>query len=100
MYIDEIIYLSRDNAVSLAVMADGAAINHSYITRCILKVGATTLDSSLTPAYFDFTDSTKLTFKLGGAGLSVGRYQTRVIVYDSVHTNGVEVGSFVLIVKA
>jgi hypothetical protein len=97
--LEEIIYNNRDNSIALALSADGSTINHASVTRCQVLVGATLIDSQVTPALFDLTAADRLTFKLGAAGLTVGRYTASLIVYDATHTNGIVWGQFVAIVK-
>jgi hypothetical protein len=98
--LEEIVWNGRDNTIELSLSVDGAAITHTSITRALLIVGATTLDSNTTPAYFDFTQADRLILKLGAAGLTVARTTARLIIYDASHANGLVWGDLILDVRA
>lgn len=99
MQLEEMVYTGRDNRIGLALSSDGVALNHTIITRCQLLVGGTLLDSSLTPAYFDLTLTDRILFKLGQAGLTLGKHVAELFVFDAAHTNGVRWCSLVITVK-
>lgn len=99
MLIEELIYLDRDNEIVLRLSSDGATITHSGLTRVQLLVGDTLLDSQVTPALFDFTQSDRLILKLGTSSLTAGRYTTTIYVFDETHTLGLMWGQIILTVK-
>jgi hypothetical protein len=88
------IYNNHDNAIEAVLKENGAAINHSNITRvqvmsvssdCSMEVIA---DSDDYPAYFTFTQDS-LIMKLGQAGISTGKYSCKLNVFDATTTNGI-----------
>lgn len=99
MRTDETIYLGRDNSVALALSSDGVAITHNALTRCQVLVGSTLVDSAVSPALFDLSNADRLILKFGASTLTAGRYLSRLVVFDSTHTNGLVWGDFFLTVK-
>ena len=100
MILEETVYLSRDNTIDLSLSIDKVTIDHTIINRVKIKVGATTLDSNTTPLLFDFTNTDRLILNLAGAGLTAGRYNADLVVYDAPHPNGLFWAELVIIVKA
>lgn len=102
----EVVYLNRDNAIDLALMADGAPVAASALSRVVLVLGATTLDSAVlgfgADQPFDCTRTqsatifgvsypalSSLRLTLGHvSGLAAGDYTARLITYDDDHPNG------------
>lgn len=97
----EIVYQGRDNAIDLVLLADGEPVALDVITRVVLEVGETTLDSDAlglgVGQPFDPTKSVTyegasvdaLTLRLGGQGLTPGDHDNcRLIVYDPDHPSG------------
>lgn len=99
MIVESEIFNGKDNTVELTLTVDDAVINHTLITRAKLIIGATTLDSSIAPAFFDLSMTDRIIFKLGSAGLTAGRYSVILIIYDANHSNGLVWGELVFIVK-
>lgn len=99
MLIEELVYLDRDNEIVLRLSSDGTTITHSGLTRIQLLVGSTLLDSQVTPALFDFAHADRLILKLGGSGMTAGRYPTTLYVFDESHPLGIHWGAFMLTVK-
>jgi hypothetical protein len=99
MYIEETVYLGRDNTIALKLSSDGITIDHSSITRCQLLVGVTLIDSNVAPLWFDLTQADRLILKLGASSLVVGRYVAKLIIFDAGHSNGLMWGTFSLVVK-
>jgi hypothetical protein len=99
-YIEETVYINRDNTIELVLSVDGQPINHSCISRVQLLMGASALDSEVLSTLFDLTHSDRLILELGGAGLAAGRHAAQLIIYDSGDPNGLVWGNLVLDVKA
>ena len=100
MILEEIVYLNLGNTIDLKLIVDKQLIDHTVINRVKLKVGATTLDSNTTPLLFDMTNTDKLILKLAGAGLTAGRYNAELVVYDATHSNGLFWSELVIIVRS
>ena len=105
MALREKIYLNRDNAIKLGLLADGRPIQTSGLTRIIAKLtdddgNVTTFDSNDDPDAFDWTSQTAqvsdtvvgiLVMKLQDAGTppTVGNdYVCSLIVYDDANPDG------------
>lgn len=96
----EVVYLSRDNSIDLVLLSNGSPVALSGITRVVLVLGATTLDSSVagfgSGQAFDATVNGNyegaavdvLRMKLGGLAVPAGSYRGRLVTYDSDHPNG------------
>ena len=97
--IKEIVYLGKDNTVSLGLTNDSILIDHATITRVVLVLGNQTVDSASSPSLFDFTLHDRLLLNLGASALLPGSYIAQVTVYDSNYINGLNWGNFTLIVK-
>lgn len=99
--ITEKVYLGRDNTVDLLLMADGAAVDLSSVTRMTLDIGGTVVDSETSPAAFDWDTGTtgKVILALGDVELSEGGYKTILTVYDPSNPDGIVWGEFKLIAK-
>lgn len=96
----EIVYLNRDNVVDLQLQADGAAADLTPVSRMTLTLdGSTTIDSSTSPAAFDWSGGNgQLILSLGGESIAPGRYTAELVVYDAVNTQGIVWGAFDLAV--
>jgi hypothetical protein len=99
VYIEEVVYLGRDNSIALSLSSDGAAIVHNALTRVQVLAGATLIDSAVSPALFDLTKADRITLKFRLAGLTTGRYPCTLVVFDTLNTNGLVWGGFVIVVK-
>ena len=105
MALQETVYLNRDNAIKLGLVADGVPVNASTITKVAVKLvstdGAiTSYNSDDDPNAFDFTSETGevvdkvttiLVIRLQDATTppSVNSsYQATVIIFDSNNTDG------------
>lgn len=84
----EIVWLGRDNPVHLQLQSDGASIDHTAITRLVVVLGGTSLDSQTNPSWFDFSNIERVILKFGQSGVAAGAYRARLIVYDDAHPNG------------
>lgn len=82
------IWLGRDNAIELQLQDAGKAIDHTAITRVVVDIGASVLDSSTNPAWFDLSKADRLVFKFGQSSVAPGQYRVRIIIYDPSHPNG------------
>ena len=99
--ITEITYYARDNAIDLLLKADGEAQDLSAVTRIVLDLGSTEIDSAEYGSVFTWvgTGTTgKLIIKLASASaiLLPKTYTAYLILYDAVNTNGIVWGSFQL----
>ena len=101
----EKIYAGRDNTIDLILKAKVypatvvAAVDLAYVSRMQLVVGATTIDSSTSPARFNWTPAPavkgKVTLIMGGAGLTAGKGQVAILyVFDPSNPNGIRWGTF------
>lgn len=99
MLLSNTVYNNRDNVISLSLLSDGVVINHTSITRVQLKVGTVVLDSQTNPTWFDLTNASKITLKLGFASLTTGRSLASLIIFDVLHPDGVVWGKFQLTVE-
>lgn len=97
--IEEVVYLARNNTIALSLTLDNAAIVHNTLTRAQVLVGATLLDSSVSPALFDLTLTDRLLLKFGASGLTAGRYAATLVVFDATNPLGLVWGDFVVVVK-
>ena len=99
MLVSNIVYNNRDNVISLSLLSDGNIIDHTSITRVQLKVGTVTLDSQTQPTWFNLTNASKITLKLGFAGLTAGKNLASLVVFDSLNPEGVVWGKLYLTVE-
>lgn len=102
---EQTVYIGRDNTIEMALLKDGASIDCTLLTRCMVLAEdkvlntVTTLDSQTHPEWFDRSNKDKLIMKFGQAGLAAGRYAATLIVYDAGRTNGIVWEDFVMLVK-
>lgn len=68
-------------------------------SRCQVLVGATLLDSSVNPDYFDLSQPDFITLKFWSAGLSVGRHPAVLYFFDDGHPLGELWQEFIINVK-
>jgi hypothetical protein len=99
----ELIYLNRDNQIILELRTNESLVDLSGLTRALLIIGTTTLDSSGS-SYFDWTDTGygtgTLVIDAGTATLTKGYYDSYLIVYDNTNPNGVVWGKkFTIVVE-
>lgn len=87
--VTEIVFDNFDNKCTLAFYQDGVAMVTSHITKTeIMDVSGTfTVDSVQNPTAFVW-DSNNLILELGKAGLAVGLYPVRIIIYDELNPDG------------
>lgn len=84
---------------------NGSGTTHtdlSYISSIAITFGSgVTISSAVSPALFSGVTSSKgyLNLKLGTSGVTLGKYESKLIVYDSVNTNGVVWGIIPTVVK-
>jgi hypothetical protein len=99
----ELIYLNRDNQIILELRTNESLVDLSGLTRALLIIGTTTLDSSGS-SYFDWTDTGygtgTLIIDAGSATLEKGYYNSCLIVYDNTNPNGIVWGKkFTIVVE-
>lgn len=99
MSLREIIYKNRDNDIIIALVHNGAVINHTALTRVQLYVGDYVFDSLTLPSAFDFTDPAKLVISLGTQEIPVDKYKGRLYAYDLDNELGLAWGELTIIVK-
>ncbi len=99
MQIEESVYLGRDNTIVVSLISNGEAIIHNMLNRVQALVGTTLIDSSVSPDLFDLTNADRMILKFGQAGLLVGTYTCRLVVYDNANENGLVWGNFAIVVK-
>lgn len=100
----EIIYLNRDNQIILELRTNESLVDLSGLTRVVLVVGTTTLDSLTVSGYFDWTDTGygtgTLIIDVGSATITEGYYNSYLIVYDNTNANGIVWGKkFTVVVE-
>lgn len=82
------VYAGPTNVISLQLTTDGDAQSLASVTRWQFTVGGTTLDSSTSPALFDWTTS-PTTLSIDLSDMADGRYDSCVLTYfDAVETSG------------
>ena len=97
--VSETVYLNRDNTIQLVLSSDGVAVaDLSAITRIVVTVGSTTIDSAVVgSSVIWWTDQDTydgalvdvLKLKLGHQSLSAGAYEDcRITYYDPARPNG------------
>ena len=94
MNIEEIIYTGRDNEIIFSLSTDGNPINHSLITRCQVKVGATMIDSQTSPNLFSMVNADRIILTLGLTTIPAGDYTAKLYIFDLDNIEGVAWGEF------
>ena len=95
------VFTGADNEIKLTLTEDEAAMaDHTVITRMTLVIGPgdtllsaapyTTLDSDVTAALFDLTNTGYVALLLGNAGLAPGRHIARMKIYSANYPNGAD----------
>jgi len=100
--ITEVIYLKRDNLVSLEFRKDGVVQDLSSIDRVrLILTPNLELDYDVDNLIFDWTTtSTQLDIDAGNQDIPEGVYQgCQLVFYDTTHTNGVVWGTIDVIVN-
>jgi len=79
-----------DTESEFTLTIDGVLINHSLITRArlVLIGSAFSIDSSIYPSAWDFSNAGKLVVRIGRGDLITGRYRGLLVTYDVNHGNG------------
>ena len=88
----ETVYLGRDNAIDIDLLADGAPVDLSSVTRMILRDSGCVweVDSITSPTAFDWSAGDgRISMALGDEPIPAGAYSCRLIVYDPTNTDGV-----------
>lgn len=99
MSLREIIYLNRDNDITLALANNGIVIDHSSLTRIQLYIDDYLFDSLTLPNSFDFSNPSKLIISLGMQTMPIGKYKGRLYVYDLDNELGLAWGDIYIVVK-
>jgi len=93
--VTEEVFIGRDNETELALTVGGAVLaDHTTITRMTvtLRGAGTVVDSAVSPALFDFTNTDKVVLTLGGATLPVGVFWADVVIYTALQPGGIAWG--------
>ena len=84
-----LVFSGADNESRLELRRDNVALaDHSAITRIVLTFGTVEIDSDVTPAIFDLTETGYVGVNLGGQSLRIGRHYASIKTYDAQHPNG------------
>lgn len=86
-----VIYIGRDNTVTLQLTDDGVAQDLSSATKFEVTINGVSVNSVDTPAAFDLSDAVNgnITLAFGGQALTEGTYNIRVVVFDATNTDGI-----------
>jgi len=85
----EIVYNGRDNHIELQLRENGVnLVDYAPITRVLVTVGATAIDSDINPQLLDWSGE-YLIIKAGLASLSAGAHTVRIETWDIDNPNGV-----------
>jgi hypothetical protein len=90
--ITETVYLERDNAIGLQLLADGVVVSLASVTRMevIAATGAWSVDSAVAPDAFDWSAGNGMaTIALGQQNIPAGRHTCRLVVYDPSNQHGI-----------
>lgn len=99
MQIEEIVYNGRSNTIELSLTSDGVVIAHNTLSRCQVYVGATLIDSNVSPAWFDLTKTDRIILKFGASGLTAGRHTATLVIFDAMNPLGLVWGDLIITVK-
>lgn len=84
-----LVFDGADNESRLELRRDNVELaDHSTVTRIVLMFGTVAIDSDVTPAIFDLTETGYIGIKLGGQGLRAGRHYATITTFDAQHPNG------------
>ena len=100
--IEEEVILGRDNHIVLELSVFDPLTNSQEPIapiRCQVKVGATLLDSAVSPALFDLSIANRVSLKFGASSLTVGRYTAKLYLFFDNKPNGVLWDEFIIRVK-
>lgn len=86
-----VIYIGRDNTLTLNLTDDNVAADLSAATKVQVTINGVTVDSAATAAAFDLSDlvNGNITLKFGDQAIPEGTYSIRVVVFDAVNTDGI-----------
>ena len=102
-----IVYNSRDNLDDLVLLADGLPILLTGITRAVITINLTVIDSQTSPAAITWPQAVTyqaaaahaMRFKLGSFAIAPGTYSDcRLVIYDATSPGGL-VWSDALVVR-
>jgi hypothetical protein len=90
VYVSLLVPSGLNNTQELQLLINSDIIDHTQMSRVQLVVDrTTTLDSSVAPTLFDFTQTDRLVLKLGSAGLPLGFHTAKLITYDGANPLGI-----------
>ena len=88
----ETAYIGKDNGIDLQLLADGAPLDLSSVTRMILRDAGCVweVDSTTSPGAFDWSAGNGvISLTLGDEPIAAGAYSCWLIVYDPTNTYGI-----------
>lgn len=97
----EIAYIGHDNTIDLQLLEDNVAVDLSGVTRMTLQFGDTLMDSDVHAGVFDWSAGNGvLEIALQGQSITANEYyDTQLIVYDAINTNGIVWGKISIVVN-
>ena len=87
----ELVYLSRDNPVTIELREDTTLIPWAGVTRMLLTLegSAVVADSDIAAELFDWTTGDGvLVLNLNDLAVTAGQYRATLVVYDATHPDG------------
>ena len=100
--ITETVYLERDNAIDLQLLADGAVVSLASVNRMEVTAdnGAWSVSSETAPDAFDWSAGNGMvTIALGLQAIPAGNHTARLVVYDPSNQHGIIWDRIILRVK-
>lgn len=100
--ITETVYLERDNAIDLQLLADGAVVSLASVNRMEVTAanGDWAVSSTEAADVFDWSAGNgKVTIALGLQDIPPGRHSCRLVVFDQSNQNGIVWDELKLLVK-
>lgn len=88
--ITEDLWNGRDNVVVIQILEDLVPKDMTAVTRIVITVGSTVVDSDTSPTAITWEGATgKVTLKLGGESIPDGTHACELVAYDPINSNGV-----------
>lgn len=91
MTISQTVWLGHDNVMDLQLLEQRVAVDLTDVTRMMIHVGDTAIDSDTDPGMFDWAVGDGVCrFTLGMATIPPGTYENcRIEVWDPARPNGI-----------
>jgi len=89
--ISQVVWLGHDNPINLQLLESRVAVDLSNVTRMMIHVGDTAIDSDVDAGMMDWSIGDGVCrFTLGAASIPPGNYENcRIEVWDPAHANGI-----------